>query len=178
MGATWFPGPLLSPSTPPPPPPSPAAATAAAPCPLSPPSTAGPAAAPTSANARAQPPLPSSLSCETESERRSWAEREIIKPLKEKKQLAECWKNSQAGIPSPRGSARLRTFLKGPLAIPSSHPSSWECLPRPACPRGVCAPSGSCVLWVRAELGWEEEGRATGNREGKGLGRVGGRTGA
>lgn len=127
---TWGPPPGFQGLSCPPPP---------APRSLSPPGTAGPAAAPTSANARAQPPLPSSLSGETESERRSWAEREIINPLKEKKQLAECWKNSQAGIPSPRGSARLRTFLKGPLAIPSSHPSSWECLPGGLPQRGMCA---------------------------------------
>lgn len=33
-------------------------------------------------------------------------------------------------------------------------------------------PSASCVFGVRAEIGWGEEGRAKGNREGKGQGSV------
>jgi hypothetical protein len=44
--------------------------------------------------------------------------KKIIKPRKGKKQLSEYWKNSQAGIPSPQGLARLRKFFKNNLETP------------------------------------------------------------
>lgn len=96
------------------------------------------------------PHPPHHESCHTESERRrSWSRKENNETTKEKKQLAECWKNSQAGIPNPQGSARPRTFLKDKPAVPPAH-----CVQPAGCQTPVPVP-GVCEAGL--EFGGSEQ---------------------